>query len=149
MKTAWICWINLIALCSCHRDPSERLIGHWRSNEARTLAELDQAKAAGHLTDWSKSREGIYKEGFFGRLEILMEADRSKAWFPDERPEDVPWDAHIIRDLGDDRFRIEPAEAKPGEPSHRILQLQRDGQCYQVELPEMGFMEWFCRVQSR
>lgn len=149
MKTAWIFVFISIVLSACHRDPTERLIGHWRSDEPRTLAEFDRAKAAGRLTDWAAGREAIYRDGFFGRLEILVEANRSKAWFPEDRPEDIPWGAHIIRDLGDDRFQWGPKEAKPGQPNHRIVQLQRDGQCYRTELPEMGFTEWFCRLASQ
>lgn len=136
-------------LAGCARDPVDQLYGHWKSYEAGTLTELEAAKEAGRLTEWSEEREAFLRAGFFGRLEILIEPGRSKAWFPEENPDDVSWDEHSLNYLGESTFLSISKSAATGETYPRQLKLQADGKCYVVEQDSVGFSEWFCRVGSR
>lgn len=109
---------------------------------------MQRAQASGRMAGWSVERIEFFRTAFFGRLEIRIEPGRSKSWFPDENAEDAPWELHSIKPLGDGRFLFMSRSAESGESYSREFALQREHDCYTVEQPELGFREWFCRMQS-
>jgi len=105
------------------------------------------ARAAGTLTAWGEQRFEFREHGFFGRLRIDVEPGRSRAWFPEENPDTTAWEGQSIEYLGGDLFRVRAAKVTPGQVAVHEVRLDADGQCYSVDVPQVGIREWFCREQ--
>ena len=125
----------------------EPFLGHWQSDQTRTLLDMDRAKVAGRLTEQAEANEAFYRDGFFGRLRVHYEPGRTRAWFPDEgeSADDVPWGASRITHVAAGRYVI--VGEGTGEGLAREFRLDADGECYSVEITVLGFAEWFCRVR--
>ena len=136
--------VVLVGVASCAVNEEEKLLGHWKSDEPRTLAELRDDRDKGKLTPWAEERIDVLSEDFFGRLEVEIEPGRSRTWFPDESPENVEWTTSRIELLGSGHYRVTEVPSDSDVPPREIL-LEPDGRCYRVNQPELGFSEWFCR----
>ena len=135
-KLAVAC-IVIAGLASCRDASYCELCGRWQSHAERTLQEMEAAPA---LTE---ARRRFYRDGFFGRLVVESTATHSRAWFPDEDPDDVPWTAWEVTAREGATREVRFKDPESGEWRRRSLRLE--GDCYRIDQPELGFGEWFCR----
>lgn len=141
--------VSSAMLAACGDRQDELLVGHWRSDESRTLLAMDLAEASGRLTEQAAQNEAFYRDQFFGRLRVYFEHGRSKSWFPDEGEgvDDVPWDAFNVEHIEANRYLFVGEDDRTGKAHSREFLIEPGRQCYSVEMPSLGFSEWFCRVK--
>ncbi len=94
----------------------------------------------------SEKNRAFFRNHFFGRLTVVLRPDESSVYFADEKPEDLEFRKHLIRQLSDTRFQVtypeDPSAPNPGN----VFTL--DGNCYSIEMEKWKFSEYFCRVQK-
>lgn len=125
-----------LLLPSCARPPCE-LCGRWRSNEEMTLREMERSVLP------TPRQRAFFRDGFFGRLTMEVRADGFRAYFDDENPDNVAWEASTVVELADGTYLTR--YTFQGEEVARNLRLE--GDCYRIDQPELGFGEWFCRIE--
>ena len=91
-----------------------------------------------------KQRE-FFSKDFFGKLIVETTPEKSRAYFPDQRPSDVEWEPwELVSESGGE---IKTRTYENGEWKEHTLLVE--GDCYRVEQPQFGFGEWFCRLNWR
>ncbi len=117
------------------------LCGTWRSNEAKTLADIE-------------ARVPTYPAGlrkFFGKLTIEYTATTSRAYMAGEqKPEDVPWMPYTLEVRAAGQPSLLRTAGAEGKWMETAIEVRDD--CYRVVVPTTqgpGFHEYFCRVAKR
>ena len=131
----------LMAGCATTRCP---MCGHWKSDEARTVEGMRTAQAQGKVA-LSQTDLDRYSGKFFGRLQIECDREHCRAWFPEEDPETKPWFAYLLTPT---RERVWQWSLPELDIPARTVELQPDGACYAIEQSQLGFDEWFCRIDA-
>lgn len=129
----------LMAGCATTRCP---MCGHWRSDEARTLAGMDHAREHDGI-ELTETQIETFSARFFGRLQIECDEQRCRAWYPEDDRDAKSWFAYSLTPLGN---RVWERTLPEMELPPRRIQLLSDGSCYMIEQDQFGFGEWFCRV---
>lgn len=112
--------------------------GVWRSDVDKTLESM---RGTGKVND--KQRK-LFEGDFFGRLSIEITCRKVIVDFNGNRDEFEY--KTIIRD--GDTVRIEYVNPEAHKGPIRPLILEEGGECYHVQLEELQFNEYFCRVKD-
>jgi hypothetical protein len=127
------------ALSACSLDSECMYCGTWRSDEKRTLVEMERS------TSLTSEQRAFYESGFFGRLTVEMKPLESRAYFEDEEP--GSWDPMVVSAHDGRSVTLRSRDPQSGEERVHVLDFH-DG-CYRVELGHgLEFAEWFCQVRK-
>ncbi len=130
--------VAAMLLGSCSSDTlHDRLLGTWKSNEAMTLATIDNAD------NLSPEDRSVLESDFFGHLVIRYERDEWTSYldYSDDPP--VTQEYFVLIET-DDSIRICEPDTTGQCPEY---ELHFEGDCYYVDVSEgRGFVEYFCRV---
>ena len=117
------------------------LCGTWRSNEAKTLADIE-------------ARVPTYPAGlrkFFGKLTIEYTATASRAYLAGEqKAEDAAWMPYTLEVRPAGKPWLLRTAGADGKWLETAIEVRDD--CYRVLVPTKqgpGFHEYFCRVAKR
>lgn len=92
----------------------------------------------------SEEQKKFYRSGFFGRLIVETTHDKSRAFFLDEPPDAGPWVDWEVVERNGDSYVTRCKDPESGEWT--IKSVVRNGDCYRVDQPQLGFGEWFCKA---
>ncbi|MBK8284911.1 MAG: hypothetical protein IPK97_08440 [Ahniella sp.] len=128
--------IILALLGACSRRDCD-FCGRWRSHADRTLQEMEKSPSL------SPEQQAFFRNNFFGRLTVEIRESDSRTYFDDENPEHVAWEPFEIMSRSGNTYVVRYMV----DDKSLIRTVVRDGSCYRVEQTELGFGEWFCKIQ--
>ncbi len=135
--------LPMIVLClaghaAIAQDLQSALIGKWRSDEAKTLADMHK-----HPEIPEKSRK-FFEHRFFGRLVNVIEKGRAASYFIEDQGKPLEYYPYTITEVGANYLKIQ----YKSKITDTMLeeQLFFEGDCYYVYITKSQFREYFCRV---
>lgn len=111
------------------------LEGYWRSDEAKTLASLSQAK------DLTEAQRTLLTDDFFGKLFIHMECDRFTSVYEDF----IQSSSYELLSSSKSQIRFKYHNDFEGEV---VSTATIEGDCYWVPIVGGSVREYFCPIEE-
>lgn len=131
----WALSISLMLISASFAQQPCELCGRWRSNEQRTLRDMERSLLL------SEKQRQLFRNGFYGKLIVEMRHNEFNAYFPGDLPEGMRWEPWQLITRSGNLLTVR--SFINGESN--LNQIQLDGDCYQILQPKLGFGEWFCK----
>jgi len=136
-KVFAICLLLSGVLTACDSEPSNTLLGAWKSNAEKSLASMRSHK------EIPKETRAYFENNFFGRLTLIYKDTTYSAVLEGEegiRPDDYPY--RVIEETPD--YWLIENELLGAKFKKKLY---KDGDCYYELTSEWHFREYFCRVK--
>jgi len=125
--------------CANLAPEENELVGLWKSDAEKTLESMRLADGL------SEKARRFFEDDFFGHLIAEYRENEARMYF-DADSEDAQFCPYRLMEQNDRVFVIEHDE--PAKGSGSVTTLIRDGDCYSIEVWNLGFREYFCRVNN-
>lgn len=134
--------ILLVPACSERQQIPEAFVGTWQSDEALTLASLNDSKSV------TSADLAIFADKFFGDRVFVYRAGKLRSYWVGEEwidvEQDMEWLSYVIVAAGPDFMTLRYLATEYSEVEEKTWRI--DGELIFVEEPRWDFREYYRRI---
>lgn len=131
----------MVALCGSAqaKDFTKQILGKWQSDEAKTLEDMRQ-----HPEIPANVQER-FKHNYYGRLRLIIQKERSAAYFPDQDLEEpIKFGEHRFLQQGDNYLDIGFYNSE--EQRDDVIRWYFEGEYMYTYVPKWQFREYYKKL---